>query len=279
MTMATALVSYDLSELEVLAKGLGSLDANTLGGTAIRTVNEVTKRGFATAKRQMLSGVALSESYVNERMTVEEATDPKEPTATIIAFRPGGKRKPATKPVNLRQYAARIEQEFTNWRNDGTARNSGRQVFVTTMGGVLPKGQAGAVNQGAMYENPRKPGSKLPFKKRIGNQVLGLPVGTKAKDISVEVRTGNRKIIRPSSKGFKAFMQRMPNGEVLLMRRTTKTGGKGNKGKMESLHSLSVWQLFNAERTKAKIIPLIMADLESTAVSDFSEQIEKAFKL
>lgn len=278
--MATSsAVVFDFEELEKVVEGLASLDSKTLGAVALRVVNTVANRGFDTSRKQMLRGVSLTETYVKERMTVEEGSDVANPSAKIIAFRPGGERRPQTKPVNLRQYGARIEREFTNWRNDGTARNSGKKVFGVERGTTLRSGQAGPVNRGVMYENPRKPGSKLPFKQRIGNQLLGLPVGTKARAISVEVRSGHRKEIKPSRAGFKAFMQRMPNGQVLVMRRVTRTGGKGNKGKIESLHSLSVAQLFKSLKTRALIIPLIMKDLEESAVEAFEEEIQKAINL
>lgn len=275
--MAQALASIDVSDLDALVGGLGGLTAESLGSAALRTVNAVANRGFAESKRKMLSGVNLTEAYVNERMTVEEGKDPNEPLAKIIAFRPGGQRKPGTKPVNLRQYSAFVETEPTNWRNTGAARDSGKQVFAVSSGTALSSLQAGAVRSGRLYANPRKPGSFLPFKKRIGNQMLDIAVGQKIKTISVEVVRGRRKPIKATSAGFKAFMQRMPNGEILVMRRTSRNGGAKGKGNITALSSLSVWQLFNV--AKAKVIPLIATDLEQTAVKEFAAEIEKAIAI
>ena len=76
-------------------------------------VNATTRRGFDEARRQMLSRVNLTDEYVRAGMAVEEATDLRNPTATIIAFRQGGRRK-AMRGVNLRQYAAVVNTQSNN---------------------------------------------------------------------------------------------------------------------------------------------------------------------
>lgn len=257
-------VKVETAKIDALASKLGRLDSEALGRASTRALNLVVNRGFELGVRTMLTGVNLPESYVKDRMGVEEAKDISRPSAKIIAFRSGGKR-PGIRPVNLRQYDPKIGLTLTNWRNNGMARNSAKQFRV---------------DKGAMYENPRKPGTKLPFKKRVGNRVLGIPIGQKVESISVEVIKGRRKMLKPVG-GFKAFMQRMPNGEVLVMRRTTKNGGKGNKGKIEALYSLSVAQLFNfiakKDNEKARRYrDAIYDDLETTVTEEVIDEIRKA---
>lgn len=254
------LVQIDVDQIEALSKRLSRIDSETLGRVSLRAVNAVAHRGYDQSLRLMLSGVNLTESYVKERTDVEEATDPRKPVAKIIAFRPGGQRKPNTKPVNLRQYQPRLTLTNNNWSNSGVAADSGRLVFKT-----------GAKT--TFYENPRKPGALLPFKKRKGNAALNIPVGQKAVSISVEVIAGQRKTLKAVN-GFDAFIQRMRNGELLVMRRIDKNGGSKKKGRIESLHSLSVAQLFNF--AKAKVIPLIAADLEASVTAALAEELEKA---
>lgn len=272
--MASA-VLIDVTQVERLASRLLTVDTESIGQAAMRSVNIVGKRGFDTSRKLMLRGVNLTESYVSERMDFEPANDPKKPTAVIVAFRPGGERKPGTKPVNLRQFVPIVAREPNNWSNSGVAADSGRAVFVRGTGATPHrKAGTGPNPQGTqMYRNPRKPGSYLPFIPRTGNPAQGIPVGQKQASISVEVVRGSRKTIKPSREGFNAFMQRMPNGQVLVMRRTTKNGGKNNKGKIEALHSLSVWQLFR--NTTAKVIPLIADDLQSTVADEVIGMIEK----
>jgi hypothetical protein len=275
-----SLIQVDTSKIEALGARLAGVDSESLGKASMRALNVVVNRGFELGVRTMLTGVNLTESYVKERMTVEEATDPNKPVAKIIAFRPGGQRKSGIKPVNLRQYDPKLGLTFTNWRNTGVARNSGKKVF-RPVGEANRKQGTGPNKAGtSYYENPRKPGSKLPFYPRVGNRVLAIPVGQKVESISVEVVRGRRKMLKPVN-GFKAFMQRMPNGEVLVMRRTTKNGGKDNKGKIEALYSLSVAQLFQfiakRENDKArKFKDAILADLETTVAGEIIEEIQQA---
>lgn len=266
-----AIIEVNVGDIERLSKSLSRIDGQSLRKASVYALNVVVNRGFDTARRLMLSGVNLNDSYVKERMTVEEAVETDEtPVAKIVAFRPGGQRRPGTKPVNLRQFAPQVQATATNWTNTGAARNSGRQIFKPAGSGTT-----------TFYENPRKPGAKLPFKKRTGTPILNITVGQKVESISVEVVSGNRKFIQATSAGFKAFMQRMPNGEVLVMRRVDKNGGGKKKGKIEALYSLSVAQLFNFVAKKdgpisTKLKTGILNDLESTVSDEIVETIKRA---
>ncbi len=269
------MISLDLSKIQAISDKLIRLNSEAIGRVAVRSLNAVINRGFDGSRKQMLKGVNLTELYVKDHMQVDVANDPFKPVAKIIAFVPGGQGRPSVKSVNLRQYNPKLTLTPTNWRNTGEARNSDLKVFKPAVNSTLsadkhgPKTAKGAL----MYPNPRKPGSKLPFKPRIGNSVLNIPKGQKLKSISVEVVAGRRKMVKPR-KGLAAFMQRMPNGETLVMRR--KAGTKG-KGKIEALYSMSVAQLFRFAKTA--IVPVIMTDLESTVTEEVLEEFQRVVNL
>lgn len=242
--MTTFNVVIETTEFEAVAKRLAELDAVAIGRASVRAVNTVAQRGFDESVKRMTSRVNLTESYVRERMTVEASNDPRKPEATIIAFRSGGRRA-GIRPVNLRQYAMVQLTAPVRFGNDN------------------PK-----ITKGAIGMNPRKKGSALPWKKRIGDSQAGIPVGQKGAGVSVEVVKGDRKTI-----SF-AFQRKMPNGEILVMARKAGQRGPGKgKGKIESLHSLSVWQLFRS--TASVVIPLITEDLEKTLGDELLETVKE----
>lgn len=261
------MIELDLSKIEAIGDKLIRLDSRSINSVAVRGLNAVVNRGLDQSRRLMLAGVNLSDQYVKDRMDIEEATENK-PIAKIIAFVPGGKGRPAIRSVNLRQYLPQSTLTPNNWRNTGVARNSGKKVFTPAL--------EGANGKVPLYGNPRKAGGLLPFRPRTGNKMLNVPVGQKVRSISVEVVKGRRKLLKPV-RGFAAFMQRMPNGELLVMRRVDKSGGKAGKGKIEALYSLSVAQLFKF--AKSKVIPIILDDLEATVSDELIEEFQRVVNL
>lgn len=235
--MTALQVQIETTSLQTVADRLLKLDARAIDQASVRAINAVAKRGFDESVKRMTSRVNLKEDYVRDRMTVEPANDPRKPEATIIAFRTGGRRA-GMRPTNLRQY--------------GMVQIS-KPVRFTNANPLIQKG--------ALGENPRKPGSLLRWKKRVGDPQAGIPVGMKAAGVSVEVVRGDRKII-----SF-AFQRKMSNGEVLVMARKAGDRGSGKgKGKIEALHSLSVWQLFRS--TMPEIITIVQEDLERTVIEE-----------
>lgn len=263
--MAAIAVVVETLGIEAVAKRIQSVDAALLSTASQAAVNAVAQRAFDESRKRMTARVNLTEDYVRERMTVESANDANTATAIIVAFRKGG-RRPATRPVNLRQYAPVVQAVANRQQNPGSGK-----VFP-----VKPPRGVGAARQGMqpIGPNPRAPGKKLPFILRTGNPMLNIPVGQKQGPLSVEVLKGSRKAVT-SKKGFPAFMQRMRNGEILVMARTDKNGGKNGKGNIEALYSLSVWQLFR--KTSAEIIPLVREDLEKSVGDAVSDAVNKVF--
>lgn len=236
-------VVIETTQIEAIAERLAWVGSVTIGEASVRAVNAVATRGFDESVKRMTARVNLSEAYVRDRMTVEPANDARKPEATIVAFRAGG-RRPGTRPVNLRQYAMVQLQQPVRFTNSDPRIANGR-----------------------IGMNPRKQGSLLPWKKRTGDPQAGIPLGQKAAGVSVEVIKGDRKVI-----SF-AFQRRMKNGEILVMARKADQRGVGKgKGKIESLHSLSVWQLFRS--TAPEVIPFIADDLERSAIDELDKAIE-----
>lgn len=245
--MSRLSIVIDTSALEILPERLLRLSDSAIAQVGLRAVNEVAKRGFELSVRRMTDRVNLTEPYVRERMDVEPANDPRKPEARIIAFRAGG-RRPATRPVNIRQYAMVQLQAPVRFTNSD------------------PR-----IAKGRMGMNPRKPGSTLPWKRRVGDPQAGIPIGMKAAGVSVEVLKGQRKPISY------AFQRRMPNGEILVMARKKGQRGVGKgKGKIEPITSLSVWQLFRS--TIPNIYSIVADDLSKTVGDDLEQLINEVIK-
>jgi hypothetical protein len=246
-------IRIDVTEIEAAAKALLRIDQDSLQDAALRAVNGAAQRGFDRARQIMLAGVNLTDDYVRAQMDVELATGKGRPVAQIIAFRAGGKR-PATRAINLRRFDPRQLEVISNWTNAGVNTKSGARI-----------------NANARLENPRKPGTTLPFKKRVGAKHLGLAVGRKQAGLTVEVRRGQRKelafaFMAPARKGAEA------GGQGLLVFSRDKGDRKG-KGKLRPIYSLSVWQMFR--HSLPQVIPFVANDLERGVIAEIEKQIQK----
>lgn len=255
--MPALAVVVDTLKLKEVTDRILLLDAEKIGGASLSAVNEVAQRTYDESRRRMIARVNLTDAYVRERMDVEAANDARKPEATIIAFRSGGRRK-GLRPVNLRQY--RPLNEVLPARQNPT----GRKVF---------RMRDGRLATYPVTQNPRAADKRLPFILRTGSPLLNIPLGQKPGKLTVEVLRGSRKVVGPKN-GFAPFMQRMRNGQMLVMRRTDKNGGKNNKGSIEALYSLSVWQLFR--RTSAEVVPLVQNDLEKTVGRAVVDSVSRA---
>lgn len=113
--------------------------------------------------------------------------------------------------------------------------------------------------------------------KRVkGDPIRGIPKGQKQDGISVEVRRGNRKIVREGMNDVftlvKSGKQVLDSeGNPLIVRRI----GNG-KGKMYPLYGPSVYQLFKYQVDK--MFDDVSDDLEDTIIKAAEAAIEDAFK-
>lgn len=250
--MANA-IRIDVTELQAAAKSLLRIDQASLQGAAQRAVNGAAQRGFDKARQIMLAGVNLTDDYVKSQMDVELSAGNGKTTAQIIAFRAGGKRS-AARAINLRRFSPQQLDAINNWTNSGVNTKSGARLNVKSK-----------------LENPRKPGSSLPFKKRIGAKHLGLAVGRKQAGLAVEVVRGQRKTVAyafmaPANKGAEK------GGQGLLVFSRGKSDHSG-KGKLRPIYSLSVWQMFR--HSLAQVIPFVAKDLEQSMLSEIQGEIQK----
>jgi hypothetical protein len=244
-------VVVSVAELEQVANNLLRVDNAALAKASVRGVNESTQRIYDESRRIMLSGVNLTDDYVRQRMTVEPANDENKPEAVIAAFRSGGSRRPNTRPVNLRQYAAVQLQAPVRFDNSD------------------PR-----IVRGDLGTNPRAPGKALKWKKRVGAPQLSIPVGQKQAGISVEVLKGQRKTL-PFAFFASARRGAVAGGQGLLVFTRDKNDKKG-KGKLRPLYSLMVWQLFRD--ASAKVIPFARKDLEQSLANEVAAEAEKALQ-
>lgn len=250
--MTTLAIAVDTTELKQVADRIGRIDARLLGSAALLGVNKAAAFTRQESVRRILSGVNLSQGYVEERLELEEATQTFSPEAVIVAPRRGGRRRPGTRPVNLIQYAAVQVTAPVRFPNSLAAGKVWR----------MKDGRQGA----QLLNNPRKPGSKLPFVLRTGAPALSIPVGMKQAGVTVEVLKGERKSLK------NAFIQRMPNGQTLVMENVG-PGGKSKKGRINALYSLSVWQMFR--RQIPNVAPLARERLQQEVGNEVIDAIEK----
>jgi hypothetical protein len=78
-------VTFNTGSLRKLDARLGRIDQQTVNAANTRAVNQVTQRTFNTARRQMIAGINLPDSYLRERMAIDLATTGQKPTAHIRA--------------------------------------------------------------------------------------------------------------------------------------------------------------------------------------------------
>ena len=114
-------------------------------------------------------------------------------------------------------------------------------------------------------------------KRAKGNTALGVPAGQKPIGASVEVSTGNRKVIKPLGTDPDVVMwpsKRDREGNPMLFRLT---GGKNAKGKpnMEALYGPAVYQLFRYQI--GQLSDAVAADLEAALVQEAEAIFERIY--
>lgn len=110
-----------------------------------------------------------------------------------------------------------------------------------------------------------------------GNSTLGIPAGQKVVGASVEVSTGNRKVIKPLGSDPDVVVwpsKRDREGNPMLFRLT---GGKNDKGKpnMEALYGPAVYQLFRYQI--GQLSDAVAADLEAALVQEAEAIFERIY--
>lgn len=196
-------INIDAVAIDGVANTLADYGNQVLGRSSLQAVNEVTQRAYIEARAKMNRGINLTDAYLQSKMEFRAASNAVRPIASIIA------NGDLTNLISYRPKQLSTVVRFTN----ATIR-----PFVGKFG-----------------ENPRKPGTKLPWKLRTGAPALGIPVDRKQAGQTVEVTTGAPKVISY------AFVIRAHGQAFVATRRKDDHHGKG---KVVARTGPSVYQLF-----------------------------------
>ena len=205
-------ISLKFQDIEGVAEDLDGIDPTKINETIAKGVDATGRKVFTDSKDKITSRVNLTRGYVEERMDYRPAT-----------FTAGAIRAEVLAPVrfiNLIRYDAKPMVAPTNWTNQ---------------------------NPSTKRTNPRKPGSPLPWKPRVGNSNVGgtqfsIPVGQKQIGVTATVLRA-----KGLSELEGTFLIRGKGNNPIVARLKKGTGKKG--GKVEGVISPSVHQLFRASLT------------------------------
>lgn len=226
-------VEVNTKTVASLADRLDLVDGQALGRVGLEAVNEVADRTYERSLDRMLQGINLTDQYLRERMAVSPATNAAAPRATIAA---------RIRHTTLGRYGYKQLVQPVRYTNAAISNLIGK-----------------------LGDNPRKPGSLLPWKARTGDAYRGIPSDYKQAGISVEVVKGRRKEISY------AFVIPTAGGPLAVKRI------KGTRRKVEALYGPSVYQLFN-HALDDDFLESIGDDLEATVVKGATETIGKILK-
>lgn len=154
-------IHFDVEQVEGLADKLSRLPAEEIGRSIVDAINETVDSAYVLGRKTILSGVNLTDDYVQRKMQVQHATVQK-PKAEIVAF--GGR----SYLTSLSHYGAMQLVKDVNWSNE-------RIIAAGHKFGPWPG-----------------------WTKRKGNEAVGIAVNKKADGRSVEVVKGSRKRIGPA---------------------------------------------------------------------------------
>lgn len=175
-------IKVDVGNLPMWGAMLEKLTPEELGRRMVQTINTVTTETYELARKTMLSGIGLTDDYVQRKMEVKLATE-QLPQAVIRA---DGTKKGAL--TNLSEYGAMTGSKAVNWSNERIA------------------------GMGVKF-------SKWPgWTRRTGHSSIGVEVNQKAAGTSVEVRRGARKKLT-SKVGFQVGKLKDGSGNPLVFER------------------------------------------------------------
>ena len=177
-------IKVDVGNLPLMGAMLEKITPEELGRRMVQTINTVTTETYDLARKTMLSGIGLTDDYVQRKMEVKLATE-QLPQAVIRAD--GNKKNALT---NLSEYGAMTAAKPVNWSNERIA------------------------SMGVKF-------SKWPgWTRRTGYKGIGIEVNQKAAGTSVEVRRGARKQLT-SKVGFQVGKLKDGSGNPLVFERAS----------------------------------------------------------
>lgn len=178
-------IKINVSELEGYADFLRSLTPEAMSARWVSAINDTVDSAYDLGRRTMLSGINLTEAYVQRKMRVEYATA-KRPVGSIIASVGKGFN------TSLSHYGAMQLTQDVNWSN--------------------------ARIQAAGHKFGKWPG----WTRRRGHAALGIAADQKAAGTSVEVVKGRRKTMGPI---FALPGKKDGDGNPVIFRRTGAASG------------------------------------------------------
>lgn len=180
------MITFDASQVKGLAERLAKLTPEQFGEYTVAAINETVDSAYQLGRDTILSGINLTDDYVQRKMDVERATA-KNPQATITAF--GGRAY----ITPLSHYGALQLTRDVTWSNER----------------ILAEG----------HRFTDWPG----WTRRTGNEALGISVNQKAAGRSVEVIRGSRKDM---GSAFAIPSKRDSSGTPIMFRRIKGTRKK-----------------------------------------------------
>jgi hypothetical protein len=198
-------VKIGVDEVDALAQRLSELSPDAIGALLVDAINETTDSAYELARKAILGGINLTDSYVQSHMAVEHATANK-PEASIVAY--GGKGH----TTSLSHYGAMQLTKSITWSN-ARIEDEGHKLTDKWPGWV----------------------------RRTGDEARGIAYGAKTAGVSVQVTRGTQKTLKTS----KAILMpgiRDSEGNAMVFKRVAGSGRE--KSKLQALQGPSVYQLF-----------------------------------
>jgi len=103
VAQSTFSIKVDTSQLDALVDGLGEVTPEALGQRLVEVTNEQIESAYDLSRKRMLSGINLTDAYLQERFEVNKATVNR-PTGEIVA-----KARAGSDYTLLSRYGLRVE--------------------------------------------------------------------------------------------------------------------------------------------------------------------------
>ncbi len=246
----TALVTVDTRQLEAAANEIG-LAAAVIQRTAYRSLNAVAAKAMTRTRREIVSQVNLTQSYVRERISLRKAS-PGAMTAVVSA------RKRATR---LATYAAR--QVTKAVKAPKNLSPEARAKYMAKLKGDKLRGIAAGRKQAGIAVSVKRGGGR---KIMAGGFMIPLRAGKAdgANGMGVFIRTGGARNARD------VVAQEIYTGKGSRRPRAVESGD------VRHLYGPSVDQVMNG--VIDDIAPDVQAELEAALLRQARYEFGKALK-
>lgn len=230
-------VKLDVAEVESLATAIGAVSEDQLSQVIVDATNQAAHAAYDLSVRHITKAVNLSESYIERRMALREATKGR-PTAEITAF------GDSSLLTNLGHYGSSQQSKAVRWTNDWIAQNIGK------------------------FEG--WPG----WTRRTGAPHAGIDEDEKAAGLKVGVKRSGAKKLAPGLFTLPGVVSPTDGTQLLFANTGRITPKSGKKRGVRAVQGPSVYQLFRTAATDLN--EEIADDLEAKLVAMAEAAIAKA---